>query len=121
MEQLFSYGTLQLEQVQLDTFGRRLQGQADALVGYQVVMINVTDEEFAKKNGAIQRNLAFTGNDSDVVEGMRLSLTQTELDHADAYEPAEYKRVQVPLRSGAKAWCYRSNTQPEEVSQRITS
>lgn len=34
MEKLFSYGTLQLEQVQLDTFGRLLEGQADTLQGY---------------------------------------------------------------------------------------
>jgi gamma-glutamylcyclotransferase (GGCT)/AIG2-like uncharacterized protein YtfP len=121
VEQLFSYGTLQREQVQLKTFGRRLFGDADSLIGYRLVMITVTDEEFVKKNGAVQRNVVFTGHDSDVVEGVRLSLTKEELDQADAYEPAGYERVQVQLRSGAKAWCYTSKTQPEEVSQRITS
>ncbi len=121
MEQLFSYGTLQFEPLQLKTFGRRLQSEADALVGYRVVMVKVTDEDFVRKNGPIQRNLASTGNDSDVVEGTRLSLTKAELDQADAYEPIEYERVRVQLRSGATAWCYISKTVPEDVSQRITS
>lgn len=32
-ERLFSYGTLQLEQVQLTTFGRKLDGQPDDMRG----------------------------------------------------------------------------------------
>ena len=35
MERLFSYGTLQLPEVQTATFGRLLQGQADSLVGFR--------------------------------------------------------------------------------------
>ena len=31
---LFSYGTLQLESVQLSSFGRRLEGEPDAMTGY---------------------------------------------------------------------------------------
>jgi hypothetical protein len=35
-EKLFSYGTLQYEAVQLDTFGRTLLGQKDVLLGYRL-------------------------------------------------------------------------------------
>jgi len=36
MEQLFSYGTLQNVEVQLETFGRELTGSKDHLLGYQL-------------------------------------------------------------------------------------
>ena len=43
MEQLFTYGTLQLEEVQLETFGRRLEGRPDDLIGYRLVKITIED------------------------------------------------------------------------------
>jgi len=69
-ENLFSYGTLKLEDVQLETFGRKLHSQPDALRGYKLVMITITDDAFVVKSGAANhRTLQFTGNSSDVVEG----------------------------------------------------
>jgi len=35
-EKLFSYGTLQIESVQLDSFDRKLIGQPDVLLGYEI-------------------------------------------------------------------------------------
>ena len=106
-ENLFTYGTLQQEDVQLTTFGRKLTGHADALPGYTLKMIEIQDQDFVIKSGsAIHRNLEFTGNASDFVEGTVYSVTQTELEHSDAYEPDGYKRVLVQLRSSAKAWVY---------------
>jgi len=106
-ESLFSYGTLQTETVQLATFGRRLDGQPDALPGYSLVMIEIEDQDFVATSGsAHHRNLHFTGSTSDIVEGTRLSLTESELDLADSYEPSNYERIQVRLRSGASAWVY---------------
>lgn len=107
-EHLFSYGTLQKAEVQLATFGRRLAGQPDTLIGYILKMIQIRDEVFAGKNGAQQRNLEFTGIDSDAVDGMVFRLTKKELELADSYEPAEYKRVLVKLSSGMDAWVYLS-------------
>jgi gamma-glutamylcyclotransferase (GGCT)/AIG2-like uncharacterized protein YtfP len=107
-DRLFSYGTLQTEPVQLSLFGRRLDGQPDALVGYCLVTIQVQDQSFVAHSGAMQRNLLHTGNVSDVVEGSVLMLTKVELERADAYEPAEYRRVKVQLRSGSDAWVYLS-------------
>ena len=125
-ERLFSYGTLQTESVQLSTFGRKLDGSPDALVGYRLRMIMIADQDFVATSGAeYHRNLEFTGSASDLVEGTVFSVTQQELEQADAYEPDGYKRVQVKLQSGTEAWVYFdqliSNTQPEDASQSMTS
>ena len=106
-ENLFTYGTLQIEEVQLATFGRRLEGYADALPEYALKTIEIRDQDFVAKSGtAIHRNLQFTGDSSDFVEGTVYSVTRQELEQADAYEPDGYRRVLVQLRSGAKAWVY---------------
>ena len=106
-ENLFTYGTLQTEEVQLSTFGRRLDGHADALPAYVLKSIEIEDEDFVAKSGTkIHRNLQFTGKPSDFVEGTVYSVTQQELEQADAYEPDGYRRVLVQLRSGARAWVY---------------
>ena len=106
-EKLFSYGTLQLEEVQLEIFGRKLHSTPDALMGYKLVGITITDEDFVVKSGkADHRNLQFTANASDVVEGVVLKLTSSELEQADAYEPEGYTRVRAPLRSGGNAWVF---------------
>ena len=71
------------------------------------MMIQIQDRDFVATSGtAHHRNLQFTGNTSDFVEGMVFTMTKKELEQADAYEPVEYKRVLVPLRSGANAWVY---------------
>ena len=109
-EHLFSYGTLQTESVQLSTFGRRLDGNPDALIGYRLRMIQIMDQEFVATSGAeYHRNLEFTGNASDVVEGTVFAVTEQELKQADAYEPDGYERVRVKLRSGTEAWVYLEN------------
>src|SRR5262245_89997 len=106
-EKLFAYGTLQTEAVQLATFGRRLEGKPDILVGYSLTMIEIEDQDFVALSGtANHRNLQFTGIASDLVEGTIFPVTRKELEQADAYEPVEYQRVAVQLRSGITAWIY---------------
>jgi gamma-glutamylcyclotransferase (GGCT)/AIG2-like uncharacterized protein YtfP len=106
-ESLFSYGTLQTEGVQRTIFGRSVESREDALVGYRVTMVKVEDENFVVKSGAADhRNLQHTGLASDVVKGAVLAVTKKELEQADSYEPWDYKRVQVKLRSGTDAWIY---------------
>jgi gamma-glutamylcyclotransferase (GGCT)/AIG2-like uncharacterized protein YtfP len=106
-EYLFAYGTLQTEAVQLATFGRRLAGQPDALTGYRLAMVEIEDQAFVTASGSAQhRNLQFTGLASDFVEGTVFTVTREELEQADEYEPADYKRTFVQLRSGVKAWVY---------------
>ncbi|HZS07658.1 MAG TPA: gamma-glutamylcyclotransferase family protein [Blastocatellia bacterium] len=107
-ESLFSYGTLQAEAVQLATFGRRLEGRPDALVGYSLTMIPIRDQNVVATSGDTHyRNVQFTGIASDLVEGTVFRVTRKELEQADAYEEvADYKRVPVQLRSGMNAWVY---------------
>jgi hypothetical protein len=108
IENLFSYGTLQEEAVQLATFGRRLAGKPDSLAGYIVRMIPIRDQSVVASSGATHyRNVHFTGIASDLVEGTAFIVTMKELEQADVYEaPADYKRVLVQLRSGMSAWVY---------------
>lgn len=105
-ENLFSYGTLQQEDVQIANFGRRLEGQPDVLWGYQLIMTEVRDQTFAAANGALQRTVKFTGAASDFVEGMVFILNRKELEQADSYEPIDFERVRVELKSGLHAWVY---------------
>src|SRR5262245_15151559 len=111
-ERLFSYGTLQTESVQLSTFGRKLNGSSDALVGYRLRMIKIEDQDFVATSGAeYHRTLEFTGSTSDFVEGTVFSITQQELEQSDAYEPDGYERARVKLQSGTEAWVY-LNSEP---------
>jgi gamma-glutamylcyclotransferase (GGCT)/AIG2-like uncharacterized protein YtfP len=107
-ENLFSYGTLRSEAVQLATFGRKLEGKADILVGYNLTMIPIRDQDPAANNGETHyQNIQFTGNESDFVEGVVFGVTKKEIERADAYEEvADYKRVLVQLRSGINTWVY---------------
>jgi hypothetical protein len=106
-EHLFSYGTLQTAAVQLATFGRRLEGKPDILVGYSLTMTRIQDQNFVAVSGtAHHRIIQFTGIASDLVEGMVFALSKKELIQADAYEPVGYKRVLARLRSGMNAWVY---------------
>jgi gamma-glutamylcyclotransferase (GGCT)/AIG2-like uncharacterized protein YtfP len=106
-ENLFAYGTLRDETLQLATFGRRLEGKPDTLVAYKLTAVEIHDQDFVVKSGtANHRNLQHTGLASDLVEGIVFSLTREELEQADAYEPAGYKRVRVQLKSRLEAWIY---------------
>lgn len=106
-ENLFAYGTLQAEAVQLATFGRRLEGTEDALVGYRLEIIRIDDQDFVAASGtADHRNLEFTGDPEDSVAGTVFKVSQSELEQSDDYEPEGYKRTLVQLHSGLKAWVY---------------
>ena len=106
-ENLFTYGTLQLEEVQLATFGRKLEGRPDVLIGYHLANITIEDKDFVAKSGTAEhRNLQFTGNALDFVEGTVFSVTMEELEKSDAYEPEGYERVLVQMKSGNNAWVY---------------
>ncbi len=106
-EKLFSYGTLCYEAVQLKTFGRTLDGVADAVLGYKLSSVAITDPAVIALSGeSVHHMLVCTGNNADAVEGIVFAITPEELQAADQYEVADYKRVSAPLRSGAHAWVY---------------
>jgi gamma-glutamylcyclotransferase (GGCT)/AIG2-like uncharacterized protein YtfP len=106
-ENLFSYGTLQLEQVQLATFGRQLDGRADEMPGYSLTMLEIEDPEVVATSGKTHHPVvSYSGNPSDKVSGTVFAITPTELQHADDYEVAAYRRDRVALASGIAAWVY---------------
>lgn len=110
MEDLFSYGTLQLKQVQLELFGRIIPTQPDVLIGYKKEMIKIKVESVVNLSGEEEHVIiSYTGLDSDVIEGVVLSITKDELIKADEYETNDYKRAEVLLQSGKTAWVYVKN------------
>jgi len=103
---LFSYGTLQQPDVQLATFGRLLEGRPDALPGFALAPLAITDPEVVAISGAAIHTIAsWTGDPADLISGVVFSVTPTELDAADAYEVSA-ARIEVRLASGNKAFVY---------------
>ena len=106
-ERLFSYGTLQQENVQMATFGRLLDGHADALVGFRWTQIEITDPDVLAKSGRRYHPIVTqSGDDADRISGMVFALTPEELLAADAYEVDDYARVETTLASRLRAWVY---------------
>jgi hypothetical protein len=106
-ERLFSYGTLQLEPVQLETFGRRLSGRPDQLVGFKLEQLAIRDSAVVATSGAASHPIVrASGDPADRVPGVVFSVTPAELARADAYEVDDYVRIRVTLASGTDAWVY---------------
>jgi len=106
-ELLFTYGTLQYAEVQLDTFGRLVAGEPDVLPGYTIDYVEIEDQRVVELSGAsVHPVLRETGNAVDKVMGSVLHLTADEIDAADEYEVSLYRRVRVTLGSGRVAWVY---------------
>ena len=104
---LFSYGTLQQEEVQRATFGRRPEGRPDILAGYAASLVAIADPEVVAISGKTHHPIVHaTGNAADEIAGTVFRLTRTELAAADAYEVADYKRIAVRLKSGLEAFVY---------------
>lgn len=93
MPLLFSYGTLQQEDVQRATFGRLLNGEPDQLPGF-----------------ALSQHLIYANvipSESSHVAGTVYELTDADLEAADRFEEdAAYRRIEVDLASGKRAWVY---------------
>ena len=101
---LFSYGTLRQREVQLATFGRELAGEPDALEGWVLGTVLIRDESVVATSG-LAEHLILTPGDG-VIEGVAFELTPEELALADAYESADYRRIEVTLSSGSPAFVY---------------
>lgn len=107
MPYLFSYGTLQKEQVQLETFGRILQGKKDVLSGYKLNMLEIADPEVLRKSGQKYHPvLEFSGNADDEIEGVLFEVTEAEILQADEYEVDDYQRIETVFKSGNKGFIY---------------
>ncbi len=106
-EPLFSYGTLQYPDVQREQFGRLLAGSSDALTGFRLGRIAITDPEVVRKSGETHHPvLAPDPDGSTSIDGTLYWITKDELEAADIYEAGEYERQRVALESGEQAWVY---------------
>jgi gamma-glutamylcyclotransferase (GGCT)/AIG2-like uncharacterized protein YtfP len=108
MPLLFSYGTLQHEDVQLSTFGRKLEGEKDLLLGYEPSLVRIPDPAVAERLGRTHHdNVTPTGDDWSSVQGTVFEVTDEELEKADQFESRFfYQRVSSSLASGKEAWVY---------------
>lgn len=107
MPHLFSYGTLQKEQVQIETFGRILKGEKDILTGYQLKMLEITDPEVLRKsNQKYHPILDYSGNAENEVEGVLFEVSDEEILQADEYEVDDYQRIETVFKSGQKGFIY---------------
>ena len=108
MPLLFSYGTLQQEEVQLSTFGRKLDGEKDLLLGYEPSLVKIPDPAVATRLGKTHHdNVKATGDDWSNVQGTVFEITDDELAKADRFEAEfDYERLTAALASGKEAWVY---------------
>jgi gamma-glutamylcyclotransferase (GGCT)/AIG2-like uncharacterized protein YtfP len=106
-ELLFSYGTLRQREVQLSTFGRVLDGHPDAIVGFDLDYVMITDPHVIATSGSDRHPiLRPSDRDDAAVEGTVFAIGDAELLAADEYEVDDYHRISVPVRSGDHAWVY---------------
>ncbi len=108
MPWLFSYGSLQEEQVQVSTFGRRLHGERDALVGFEPSLVKIEDPQVRTATGKTHHaNASANGRAESRVDGMVFEVSEAELLRVDEYEKAfSYKRIDAKMASGRIAWVY---------------
>jgi gamma-glutamylcyclotransferase (GGCT)/AIG2-like uncharacterized protein YtfP len=108
MPSLFSYGTLQQEQVQRSTFGRRLDGRPDELPRFERSSVKIDDPRVVAALGMTHHaNVTAGGDEGSHVPGMVFEITEAELTGVDEYEAKfSYRRIAATLASGRRAWVY---------------
>jgi GrpB-like predicted nucleotidyltransferase (UPF0157 family) len=111
-EKLFSYGTLQYDNVQLEIFSRTLIGHKDILTGYTLSTIEVTVQKVVELSGeSTHKTLFYSGDPEDQISGVIFDVTSAELELTDKYEGNEYKRILVTLKSNTRVWAYVSRAE----------
>ena len=106
-EYLFSYGTLQNKSVQVETFGRKLKGYADQLLGFKLELLEIKNQNVVALSGKKHHPIAVVSNNTtDFVLGVIFAITPDELAQSDLYEVSDYKRVMGRFKSGKQAWVY---------------
>ncbi|KQM83667.1 gamma-glutamylcyclotransferase family protein [Agromyces sp. Leaf222] len=103
---VFSYGTLRQAAVQTALYGREVPTTADALPGFRLDWLRITDAAVIATSGSDRHPILRRGSAHDAVEGAFLELTDDELSATDAYEVDDYVRRAVVLASGLEAWAY---------------
>ncbi len=101
-EYLFTYGTLQDNEVQQMVFSRILHGNKDHLKGHTISK---------KLVGGLYPTVISSSRSQMGVPGIVYIISKEELQRVDVYEGEAYFRKQVTLASGIKAWVYLGKTE----------
>jgi len=109
-ELLFSYGTLRLKKVQLESFGRKLNGTKEILTGYKLEQLEITNKAVLNKSQLNFHPIAVPTQDpNDQIIGTLYEISKEELKQADLYEVNDYKRVKATFHSDKQGWvCVKS-------------
>lgn len=103
---VFSYGTLRQENVQRALFGGPVPTTPDALLGWRLEWVTITDPEVLAASGLDRHPILVPGAPTDAVDGAVLDVDDAGLRAIDDYEVADYRRIEAPLRSGSTAWVF---------------
>tara|TARA_Y100001936_G_scaffold125864_1_gene123209 strand:+ start:167 stop:472 length:306 start_codon:yes stop_codon:yes gene_type:complete len=93
---LFVYGTLIDDETRKNILKRSVLGTPATLDGYNLEEIIIENESYPaaeKRSGCL-------------IKGLLIEITPEELERLDIYETDAYKRREVELTNGKKAWVY---------------
>ena len=94
---LFVYGTLAIGETLKNILDRDVPGISATLDGYDgSKMVIIESESYP----AAEKNIECS------IQGLLIEVTSEELEKLDVYETDAYKRKEVELTNGKKAWIY---------------
>ena len=94
---LFVYGTLAIGETLKNILDRDVPGIPATLDGYDGSKMVIIDSEHYP---AAEKNTECS------IQGLLIEVTSEELEKLDVYETDAYKRKEVELTNGIKAWIY---------------
>lgn len=104
---LFSYGSLNSKELQLQHYGRIVHGSADILSGYTLYDTKINQYSTSTIKEIIPIKIARkSAEKSAQIEGMVLEITGEELVKTDKLVASDSKRVLVTTDTGTEAWLY---------------
>lgn len=109
MPALFTYGTLRNTQLQVEWFGRELQGVADRIRGYRLEMVEIRDHKLTEESGEVYHPILEEDPESHGVPGIVLDLSPEEFEKVSNQGFDHYRPIEAVLESGRKAIVYVMN------------
>ncbi|MGY5356111.1 gamma-glutamylcyclotransferase family protein [Wenyingzhuangia sp. IMCC45467] len=112
MKLFFSYGVLQFEKTQIETFGKPLPSKKDIVKGYKLDNIKVVNPEMVTLMDNNFHPIAKPSNNpNDEIIGTVFELNEDDLAKAEAFtnQCKTIKKIEVTLDSGKKSWMYVAN------------
>jgi gamma-glutamylcyclotransferase (GGCT)/AIG2-like uncharacterized protein YtfP len=94
---VFVYGTLMDEKIRYEELGRKISGIPATLDGYDSSKTIIIENE---SYPAAEKNIECS------IKGSMIELTLEEISKLDVYETDAYKKEEVELTNGIKAWIY---------------